>query len=96
MSIHQLKQWLLTVHQARMAYWAHQHTADNLEDQNPGPEHRTLQEWLLSSSSNPATDNLTVEIPEDTPPSEDSAPSTPSSTTQSASPADQHPPFSSS
>jgi hypothetical protein len=42
MSIHQLKQWLLTVHQARMAYWAHQHTADNLEDQNPGPEHRTL------------------------------------------------------
>jgi hypothetical protein len=43
MSIHQLKQWLLTVHQARMAYWAHQHTADNLEDQNPGPEHRTLE-----------------------------------------------------
>jgi ribonuclease HI len=77
MSIHQLKQWLLTVHQARMAYWAHQHTADNLEDQNPGPEHRTLREWLLSSSSNPATDNLTVEIPEDTPPSEDSAPAPP-------------------
>jgi hypothetical protein len=77
MSIHQLKQWLLTVHQARMAYWAHQHTADNIEDQNPGPEHRTLREWLLSSSSNPATDNLTVEIPEDTPPSEDSAPAPP-------------------
>jgi hypothetical protein len=32
MSIYQLKQWLLTVHQAQMAYWAHQHTADNLED----------------------------------------------------------------
>jgi hypothetical protein len=32
----------VSVHQAQMAYWAHQHIADNLEDQNPGPEHRTL------------------------------------------------------